>query len=199
MTTIVFDLGGVLSTPEGKVAAIADQLGVTPEQLDPAYWGPRADYDAGASNLDYWTRVTAAVGQQVDQEQADRLGRSDAENWASIRPEAAQILADLDAAGVHTAILSNAPVDMYEAIDAAPWRSHVGPVFVSGILQVIKPSGEIFDHVAQTLEVDPAELHFIDDAPANVAGAKDSGWNAHLWRDDADTRAWLVDLGVLER
>ncbi len=197
MTTIVFDLGGVLSTPEGKVAGMAELMGVDATLLDAAYWAPRAEYDAGCSNLAYWSAVGEQVGMSVDEELADRLSHADAEGWARIRPEAVQILADLAEAGVKTAILSNAPTDMYEAIDAAAWRQHVGPLFVSGVLEAVKPDAEIYDHVAQTLAVDPAELYFIDDSPANVAGAQAQGWHAHLWRDDADTRAWLVELGVL--
>ena len=37
----------------------------------------------------------------------------------------------------------------------------------------------------------------VDDRPENVEGALAAGWTAHLWQDDADTRAWLTELGVL--
>lgn len=197
MTTIVFDLGGVLSSPDGKVETIAAALEVPAATLEPIYWGSRAAYDAGASNEWYWGRVGQALGVPMDQSRADLLGRLDADTWAGIRPTAQAILTELHAAGVSTVVLSNAPIDMAEALDRATWRDLVGPVFISGVLKVVKPSPTIFDQVAAELGVKASELYFIDDSPANVTGAQACGWNAHLWVDDQDTRAWLRRLGVL--
>ncbi|CAI9402620.1 HAD family hydrolase [Aestuariimicrobium sp. T2.26MG-19.2B] len=196
---IVFDLGGVLAEPDHKELDTAQLLGVEVEALIGPYWAHRQAYDEGSGNLEYWTRVGAALGVEVSPELADRLGTADSDAWARIRPSARQILADLHAAGVPTAILSNAPVDMYEAIDRAEWRDLVGPLFVSGVLGVAKPELEIFAHVARTLDLDPGDLWFIDDKLLNVHGAIASGWHAHHWTSDDDTRAWLEAIGALPR
>ncbi|MGJ6980568.1 HAD-IA family hydrolase [Aestuariimicrobium soli] len=194
---IVFDLGGVLADHDGKEGATAALLGVEVAQLAEPYWRHRQLYDEGAGNLDYWGRIGADLGIDVTPELADRLGVADSDGWAAIRPTARQVLADLYGAGVPTAILSNAPVDMYEAIDHAEWRALVGPVFVSGVLGVAKPDLEIYRHVAETLDLEPGRLSFIDDKLINVHGAIASGWRAHQWVSDADTRTWLETIGAL--
>lgn len=196
---IVFDLGGVLADHDGKEGATAALLGVGVDDLQGPYWRHRQIYDEGAPNLDYWGRIGADLGIEISPDLADRLGTADSDAWADIRPAARQILADLYAAGVPTAILSNAPVDMYEAIDRSEWRSLVGPVFVSGVLEVAKPDLEIYRHVERTLDLEPARLSFIDDKLINVHGAIASGWQAHHWVSDDDTRAWLENTGVLPR
>ena len=62
---------------------------------------------------------------------------------------------------------------------------------------VTKPDPAVYFRVQEVVDLEPAELAFIDDRPANVYGARQAGWEAHLFVDDADTRAWLVGLGVL--
>lgn len=194
---IVFDLGGVLADHHDKESATAAVLGVSVSDLEGPYWAHRQAYDEGCGNLDYWGRIGADLGLEISESLADTLGVTDSDAWAGIRPTARAILADLHEAGVPTAILSNAPVDMYEAIDRGPWRDLVGPLFVSGVLGVAKPDLEIYRHVSQTLGLDGSDLWFIDDKLINVHGAIASGWNAHHWKSDEDTRAWLQTIGVL--
>ncbi len=55
----------------------------------------------------------------------------------------------------------------------------------------------VYARLAADLGVPPAAIAFVDDRPENVEGALAAGWTAHLWQDDADTRAWLTELGVL--
>ena len=45
----------------------------------------------------------------------------------------------------------------------------------------------------------PREIAFIDDSALNVSAALRAGWTAHLWSSDADSRAWLTQIGVLPR
>lgn len=51
--------------------------------------------------------------------------------------------------------------------------------------------------MTEVLACAPEEIAFVDDLPANVVAARRAGWQASVWTSDADTRAWLVDLGVL--
>ncbi len=70
-------------------------------------------------------------------------------------------------------------------------------MYVSALIGSAKPKRAIYDHAAADLGVPPAAIAFVDDRPENVEGALAAGWTAHLWQDDADTRAWLTELGVL--
>ncbi|WP_203568798.1 HAD family hydrolase [Aestuariimicrobium ganziense] len=199
MSVVVLDFGGVLSEPEGKEAVVAAVWGVDPVALEGPYWRHRQPYDEGCSNLAYWSAVADDLGEPMDEELANRLGRADAKAWAPIRPEAEAILRDLAEAGVPTALLSNAPVDLLAALEAMPWRRHVGEVFVSGVLGESKPDPAIFALVEKALGVPADQIVFVDDRQVNLDGAEAVGWRTHLWTSDAATRAFLVEGGWLTR
>ncbi|MFC6358787.1 HAD family phosphatase [Luteococcus peritonei] len=195
MRALVFDLGGPLVTETHQLPPVVAGLGAQPPAGHQAYWETRLGYDAGTtSEVDYWSGV---AGRPVEQAEAEELGRQDAAYWTSIRPEAEQLLREVRATGTPLWVLSNAPALIEPAIDAAGWRSQVSGRFVSGVLGLLKPDEAIYAHVEQELGLPGSELAFIDDRPANLDAAAAHGWTTHLYVDDADTRAWLVELGVL--
>ncbi|MGM7666240.1 HAD family hydrolase [Microbacterium sp. A93] len=71
--------------------------------------------------------------------------------------------------------------------------------FYSCDVGVAKPDRGFFDHVAQQVGADPAEILFIDDSEANVEGARAAGLASIHWciRDGHDVlRAALATHGV---
>lgn len=195
--TVVFDLGEVLASMTDQLDIAAAELGVSPPDLEPVYWRHRHPYDEGGSDLEYWSRVAADLGVSLRDGQAEELGLADCRSWTRIRSGAEAVLRELHDAGVPTAVLSNAPAVLARALEEAPWRPLVGRCFVSGVLGVAKPDHRIFDQVAEGLGCTPEALAFVDDKEVNVEAAKAAGWRTHWWRGDAETRAWLVELGVL--
>ena len=194
---VVFDLGGVLASESSHLADAAALLNVEPDALRQAYWDGRLAYDSGASDLEYWSAVGAAAGVDVDEEMAGRLAAQDSGLWVQLRPEAEQIVADVAAAGHPVWILTSSPSVMAEAIDASSWRPYLAGRVVSGLVGSVKPEPEIYRAVEELSGSEGSELAFIDDKQPNLDAAAERGWRTHLWRDDADTRAWLVELGVL--
>ena len=194
---VVFDLGQVLASPPDIHSHPAGLLGVATDDFAAGYWTGRQDYDEGGSDADYWGPLLSGLGLAPDAESVALLAGTDATIWTRIRPEAERLLADVAATGLVTGLLSNAPVPLGAAIEAAPWRRHLDRVYVSALIGSAKPKRAIYDHAAADLGVPPAEIAFVDDRPENVEGALAAGWTAHLWQDDADTRAWLTELGVL--
>lgn len=69
-------------------------------------------------------------------------------------------------------------------------------VTVSGEVGVIKPDPEIYRIHAEAFGLKPAATLFIDDSPANVAGAKAAGWQAVLFEGAEGLRRDLVERGV---
>ncbi len=192
---VLFDLGGVLAHETDQVTALADTLGLDLEAVRASYWQYRTDYDWGRStDVQYWSAV---AGRTLDERRATQLASEDSARWMRIRPAARAILADLRDAGVPRFVLSNAQAPIQAAIDAAEWRHLVDGRFISGQLRLAKPGVAIYRHVEDALELSGAELAFIDDRPANLEVPVELGWQTHLWRDDADTRDWLVGLGLL--
>lgn len=197
----MFDLGMVLSSPEGLTEGIGELLGVSPEVAGAGLWGPhRLAYDAGSSDLAYWEavidQIEGASGRDLTA-LLPSLVAQDIASWQDIRPEASAILADLKGQGVPRVVLSNAPTAFADRSPQFSWSGLVDRFFFSGWLGVTKPSSGIYEHLEESLEVRGEELWFVDDVPANVDAARARGWNAHLWVDDADTRAWLTAEGLL--
>ncbi len=194
---VIFDLGEVLSSPPSLVSTLAERAGVTENALASHYWTGRDVYDAGASPRQYWGPLLETAGVSGDDELFQELAELDAELWADIRPSARALLQDCQSSGLTVAVLSNSPHAMQKAAEEASWRSHIDHLFISATMYLLKPDPAIYATVTATLGLRVSEIAFIDDKQKNVDAALAAGWEAHLWVDDADTRSWLVGLGVL--
>ena len=79
-----------------------------------------------------------------------------------------------------------------------PILDHMRDIVVSGTERLIKPDAAIFDLAAARFGHDPAHMLFIDDNAANVATARDLGWQVHHFGGDAlALEADLVARGLL--
>jgi putative hydrolase of the HAD superfamily len=61
---------------------------------------------------------------------------------------------------------------------------------------VCKPRAAFFDHCCRFTGYTPAECLFIDDLPANVAGARHCGWHGIVYAGIDDLRRQLRELGI---
>ena len=59
-----------------------------------------------------------------------------------------------------------------------------------------KPAAAFFDACLRLAGCAPEECVFIDDLPANVAGARACGWHGIVYTDAPDLRQQLAGLGV---
>lgn len=194
---VVFDLGEVLAEPGDLYERLAAAAGADRAAIERAYWVTRDAYDRGAPAREYWQRVAREAGIDADDAVLDELDRIDGSIWSGIRADAAALLRDVHDTGTAVAILSNAPASLAVAARGRAWAEHVDHWFFSAELGLAKPDAEIYAVVGGRLAVDPAAIVFIDDRRVNVDAARAAGWNAHLWRSDADTREVLVAAGIL--
>ncbi len=195
---VVFDLGMVLSSPDGLYEELGRLLGCTAERIQEVFWIDRHAYDEGMPDREFWTRTVQHLGgRDLTDQLLAVLVATDVRGWQSPRPGARSILAELKQAGVETAVLSNAPTSFALAAPRFDWYDQIGTWFFSGPLGVAKPDQGIYAAVEAGLGADASDLWFIDDKQVNVAAANERGWHAHLWKDDADTRSWLVEEGFL--
>lgn len=65
--------------------------------------------------------------------------------------------------------------------ERAPYSRLLDGGYYSCELGVAKPSAAFFEHIARDLGLAPDELLFVDDQPANVAGARSAGLAAECW------------------
>ena len=108
----------------------------------------------------------------------------------------AALVARLREGGVPLYLLTNMPADVFAARRErfAVLRQFQGAV-VSGEEGVLKPSPEIFARLRTRFDLVPAETLFIDDAEANVGGARAAGFLAHRFVDPPTLAAALRDHG----
>ena len=69
-------------------------------------------------------------------------------------------------------------------------------IVVSGVEKLAKPNPAIFALAVDRFGRNPATMLFIDDMAANVAAARDGGWQAHHFRDAAGLEADLIARGL---
>jgi putative hydrolase of the HAD superfamily len=197
-THVVLDLGEVL-VPAWDVASLAAAVGADPDRFVAAYWAHRGRYDRGSDPDEYWLRVAqdAAIPPgTLSEADVTRLAELDALHWTAILPEAEQLLAELNRAGVPLALLSNAPFPIAEAVRRQPWTEHFGQLVFSAEEGLTKPDPRIYERVTERLQVQPRQVVFFDDRPENVAAARRCRWNAHVWTGVHAARAVLDEYRV---
>jgi putative hydrolase of the HAD superfamily len=79
---------------------------------------------------------------------------------------------------------------------AEPLR-YFDALVLSHEIGVRKPRAGFFQHCQELAQCAPEECLFIDDLPANVAGAKALGWQGIVYTGIDDLRARLAALGIL--
>lgn len=106
-------------------------------------------------------------------------------------PAMVELVREIREAGVPTVLLSNSwgegyPEDLLlELFDT---------VVISGRIGLRKPDPRIFTHTLDLIGLPAHRCVFLDDAPANVEGARAVGLHAHRHTDAVSTRAVLAEL-----
>ncbi|MHB1064187.1 MAG: HAD family hydrolase [Georgenia sp.] len=201
--TVVFDLGNVVVGWD-PYRAVADHLG-------PKDWSEFVDaVDFPTLNLamDGGLTLDAAVRQLLDRfpdqpEHAATL-RVYRENFANALtgpiPGTSAIIAELKAFGVPLLGLTNwAAETFHHAEEAAPAIGLLDDVVVSGREGLVKPDPALFRVLLERYDLDAGATVFIDDSPANVAGAARLGITARRFTDGRRLRTDLTALGLLRR
>jgi 2-haloacid dehalogenase len=90
----------------------------------------------------------------------------------------------LDAAGVPLYAITNFSGEFWEMFrPTAPLFDRFRDIIVSGHERLMKPDPAIYALAEERFGRAPEELLFVDDNPANVAGALAAGWHAHRFVD----------------
>ena len=198
---VLLDYGAVLciEQPDEDRRALVRAAGIDPEDGSEAdrfwtgYWRDRPAYDrAELDPAAYWARV-------LDRTPAAELAAiegADVAGWCHPQPASLAVVDALAKDGVDLALLSNAPASLADAVDELPWMQVVPRRFYSCRLRATKPDPAAYGGVLAELGADPADVTFVDDRPANVAGAAALGMRALLFTDPITLAA---DLGVEPR
>jgi len=111
--------------------------------------------------------------------------------------ESVAIMEALIAEGRDVTMLTNFAADTFkEARKLFPFLDMPRGVTVSGEIGLIKPDLAIYEKHSRDFRLSPAHTLFIDDAPANVEGARLAGWNAVLFTDPEKLKSDLAAHGI---
>jgi putative hydrolase of the HAD superfamily len=199
MTWVLFDYGGVICEPQSEAdwARLASASGGPAADFDAAYWRYRLDYDRAALDVTaYWQQVAADLGRSYSDAEVAELSRLDTASWLTLQPATVDLITGLAAAGHRLALLSNAPADVAEAVQALPVAGYFEHLVFSCALKSAKPDPECFQATLAVLGAEPADVIFFDDRPANVAAAGALGMVSFQFTDAAAARADLARRGI---
>jgi putative hydrolase of the HAD superfamily len=199
--TVIFDYGEVISLmPAPADRAVIARLAGVAEDDGPfwtAYFAHRDGLDQGTAGVAaYWQAIADDIGARWDTARVHELWAADFRSWLSINPATVEVLADLRAGGTSLALLSNAGSDFASFFRHGPLGDFFSACYVSGELGLLKPHPEIYQHVLADLGITPAAAVFIDNRPANVAGAESLGISGHVFTDAGGLRAFLASLAA---
>jgi putative hydrolase of the HAD superfamily len=182
---VIFDFGGVLCfhPSEDRFARIADLFGISTPDLLRLFWANRIDYDAGlVDSGTYWTQIAEAAGKPIDATLLATLVQYEIELWNNYDQRILRWAAHLRSTGIRTAILSNLPRVLGEALRATPgFLDPFDHVTFSYELKIVKPEAGIYRDALRGVRVPPSEILFLDDKIENVAGARALGLQAEIY------------------
>lgn len=99
--------------------------------------------------------------------------------------------------GLKTAILSNAPLSLYDSIAQLGLGHLFDAVLCSEEAGVVKPDPAIFTMILKRLGLSPDQAIFTDDRDYNVQGAEAVGMKGILYTDLANLRLELAKLNIV--
>jgi putative hydrolase of the HAD superfamily len=199
MTWVLFDYGGVICEPQSRAdrARLASASGAPAADFEAAYWRYRLDYDRSALDVTaYWQQIAAELGRSYSDAQIAELSRLDCASWLTLQPSTVELITGLAAGGQRLALLSNAPADVAEAVQALPVAGYFEHLVFSCALKSAKPDPECFQATLAVLGAEPANVIFLDDRPDNVAAAAALGMVSFQFTDAAAARADLARHGI---
>lgn len=108
-----------------------------------------------------------------------------------------ELVSELHAAGVPLFVISNFGAEFWDAFrPTQPIFDLFGDVLISGKEKLIKPDPAIYRLALDRFGLAAEQALFIDDVPANIAGAHSVGIAGHIFNDAAGARDWLRGHGL---
>lgn len=200
ITTVVFDLGGVLIDWDPR--HLYRQLFADPQEMEVFLrdvvspdWN--AEQDSGRT----WAEATAElIARYPDQEEMIRVY---VERWQDMLAgpiaESVEVLRDVRDRGLATYALTNWSAETFpRARPLFPFLDWFDGIVVSGIERIKKPDPGIWWRLIERYSIDPVRSVYIDDVARNAEVARTIGFQAIQFTSPERLRADLVALGVLQ-
>ena len=175
---VVFDVGNVLLawTAQEQMSRVIPERPDLHEELairifKSPYWCMR---DRGSATVE---EVIGAMSKTAPE--LEPYIRRVMNEWIDlpVMPEGVNALKVCKAHGVKLYALTNFAAEEFAiACEKFDFFSLFDDHVVSGRLHMVKPGNQIYEHLIARFGLDPARTLFIDDNPANIEAALESGW-----------------------
>lgn len=201
LTTVVFDLGGVLIDWDPRHlyrSLFADDAAMESFLAEVATAEWNAEQDAGRP----WSEGVATLVERhpEQRELIEAFHRRWPEMLAGAIDGTVAILEQLRATGVRLFALSNWSTETFPiARQRFSFLAWFDGIVISGDVGAVKPDVRIFDHLVARYAIEPGATVFIDDNAGNVDAASRLGFLAIRFVDPGSLRADLERLGLLAR
>jgi epoxide hydrolase-like predicted phosphatase len=195
---VIFDVGGVLIRTHNFSGRRRweQQLGLPVGGADETVFHSRMGtlaQQGAITDEELWQWVGESL------ELGDELPAFRADFWAAdeLDESLVQLIRELRPR-YQTAIISNATDALtYSLTEVHPIIDDFDLIVASAYEKIMKPAPEIYRRTLDRLGREPAECVFIDDAPANIAGAEFVGLKAIQFTPQLDLRRALSKAGVV--
>lgn len=193
---VIFDFGGVLVRTVDYTPRYQwdDRLGLPHGSVERAVHGSDAWRQAQTGHISpaqYWSSVAAALG--LDSAALADL-RRDFFNGDRLDTDLIALIRELRLAGHVVGLLSNDTLDLLDRLRTLGIDGLFDPLLISAALGTMKPDPPAYHALLAALRRPAAEVIFIDDLPANAAGAQELGIRAIHYTAGMDVRAVLAPL-----
>jgi putative hydrolase of the HAD superfamily len=184
ITTLLFDLGNVITRPQDASYAGKMRSILAPDRpmevFFPAYYASRPDYDRGDIDYrQYWRRVALELGVPVPEGRFEELRDADLRSWFNIDDDMVDYLREIRGRARHLVLLSNIHWDGVEYLESHfPWKDLFESRVYSCEHRVNKPQAEIFRIAVSKVGENPENCLFVDDLAENIEGDRSAGLNA---------------------
>lgn len=197
ITTVIFDLGGVLLRTEDRKPRtnLAQSLGMTYEELESHVYGSREAMRGEISAEIHKRTFLEKLGLAED-----AMNEFGDEFWGGDQVDTLLVDFIRELQGSYTtALLSNAWDDLRPLL-INYWKiaDAFDQIFISAEMGLAKPDPRIYQVVETELKKDPPELVFVDDFIENVEAARRQGWNAVHFRSREGALAELAEYLDIE-
>lgn len=196
---VVFDYGRVLShsPTSAEIAEFAALVGIREPPFFQLYSDTRDDYDCGRHDCrQHWQRFAHAAGISLSPEKIAHIVDFETRMWLGVNEEALELVREIKAHGMRTAILSNMPPDLLnEMRNSFDWLDDFEVQIWSCEHGIIKPDVAIYKLCLEALGCEPQRTLFFDDRPRNVEGARQAGMEARVF-ESAEQAREIVKAGM---
>lgn len=205
ISTIIFDCGRVITMDQDRTYARAMADFFNPfgdlEEFIALYTKERPAYDQGFIDaFTYWNKVGRHYDITVSSKDLSQLIHWDMRSWFTINAETVSIIQDLKRSDVKLMILSNmneeGKAEMFGAsryCGEIDWIGLFDDILLSCDLFQLKPQEEIYRTCIERAGMNAETCLFIDDSPANIQAARESGLHGIVFSNASQLRSTLRD------